>query len=156
MAQRYRFDGFELDTSERLLYRDGQPVGLGARAIALLTALLGRPGRLVTKAELLDRVWPGLVVEENNLQVQVSAVRKVLGAHMIVTVPGGLPLRAGGAVRWASARCDPRRRRAPAGQPVPGTPTPLPRPCPCCPRRPPACWAANAIWPPSMSGCPLP
>lgn len=88
LAQRYRFDGFELDTAERLLYRDGQPVGLGARAIALLTALLGRPGRLLTKAELLDRVWPGLVVEENNLQVQVSALRKVLGAHMIVTVPG--------------------------------------------------------------------
>lgn len=88
MAQRYRFDAFELDTSERLLYRDGQPVGLGARAIALLTALLSRPGRLVTKVELLDRVWPGLVVEENNLQVQVSALRKVLGAHMIVTVPG--------------------------------------------------------------------
>lgn len=88
MAQRYRFDAFELDTSERLLYRDGQPVGLGARAIALLTALLARPGRLVTKVELLDRVWPGLVVEENNLQVQVSALRKVLGSHMIVTVPG--------------------------------------------------------------------
>lgn len=88
MAPRYRFDGFELDTSERLLYQGGQPVGLGARAIALLTALLGRPGRLVTKAELLDRVWPGLVVEENNLQVQVSALRKVLGADMIVTVPG--------------------------------------------------------------------
>ena len=88
MAQRYRFDGFELDTAERQLYRQGQPVGLGARAIALLTALLGRPGRLLTKAELLDRVWPGLVVEENNLQVQVSALRKVLGAHVIVTVPG--------------------------------------------------------------------
>lgn len=88
MAPRYRFDGFELDTSERLLYRDGQPVGLGARAVALLTALLARPGRLVTKAELIERVWPGLVVEENNLQVQVSALRKVLGAHMIVTVPG--------------------------------------------------------------------
>lgn len=88
MAPRYRFDGFELDTAERLLYREGHPVGLGARAIALLTVLLGRPGRLVTKAELLDRVWPGLVVEENNLQVQVSALRKVLGAHMIITVPG--------------------------------------------------------------------
>lgn len=88
MTQRYRFDGFELDSSERLLYRDGQPVSLGARAIALLTALLARPGRLVTKSELLDRVWPGLVVEENNLQVQVSALRKVLGSHMIVTVPG--------------------------------------------------------------------
>ena len=88
LAPRYRFDGYELDTTERLLYRDGQPVNLGSRAIALLTALVARPGRLLTKAELLDRVWPGLVVEENNLQVQVSALRKVLGAHMIVTVPG--------------------------------------------------------------------
>ena len=88
LAHRYRFDRYELDTSERLLYRDGQPVGVGARAVALLTTLVHRSGRLVTKAELLERVWPGLVVEENNLQVQVSALRKVLGAGMIVTVPG--------------------------------------------------------------------
>ncbi|MBH2016671.1 MAG: helix-turn-helix transcriptional regulator [Burkholderiales bacterium] len=88
MAHRYRFDCYELDTSERLLYRDGQPVGVGARAVSLLTTLVRRHGRLVTKAELLDLVWPGLVVEENNLQVQISALRKVLGARMIVTVPG--------------------------------------------------------------------
>ena len=117
MAQRYRFDGFELDTSERLLYRDGQPVGLGARAIALLTALLGRPGRLVTKAELLDRVWPGLVVEENNLQVQVSAVRKVLGAHMIVTVPGR-GYRFVQAVQSDAPRLDPTQATARAGRPA--------------------------------------
>ena len=71
-----------------MLYCDGQPVALGARAVALLSALVARHGRLVSKAELLDRVWPGLVVEENNLQVQVSALRKALGARMIVTVPG--------------------------------------------------------------------
>lgn len=117
MAQRYRFDGFELDTSERLLYRDGQPVGLGARAIALLTALLGRPGRLVTKAELLDRVWPGLVVEENNLQVQVSAVRKVLGAHMIVTVPGR-GYRFVQAVQSDGPRLDATQATARAGRPA--------------------------------------
>lgn len=117
MAQRYRFDGFELDTSERLLYRDGQPVGLGARAIALLTALLGRPGRLVTKAELLDRVWPGLVVEENNLQVQVSAVRKVLGAHMIVTVPGR-GYRFVQAVQSDAPRLDSTQATARAGRPA--------------------------------------
>ena len=42
----------------------------------------------MTKAELLDLVWPGLVVEENNLQVQISALRRLLGAHAIATVPG--------------------------------------------------------------------
>lgn len=117
MAQRYRFEGFELDTSERLLYRDGQPVNLGARAIALLTALIGRPGRLVTKAELLDRVWPGLVVEENNLQVQVSALRKVLGAHMIVTVPGR-GYRFVQTVRTDAPQADPAHATAVPGRPV--------------------------------------
>src|SRR4029453_6896479 len=47
-----------------------------------------RNDRIVTKDELLELAWPGLVVEENNLQVQVSALRKVLGASSIATVPG--------------------------------------------------------------------
>lgn len=71
-----------------MLYLDGQPASLGGRAVELLIALAQRHGRLVTKAELLELVWPGLVVEENNLQVQISALRKVLGAPTIVTVPG--------------------------------------------------------------------
>ncbi|MFX9042603.1 winged helix-turn-helix domain-containing protein, partial [Acinetobacter baumannii] len=71
---------------ERVLYLDGQPTNLGGRAVELLIALAQRHGRLVTKAELLELVWPGLVVEENNLQVQISALRKVLGAPTIVTV----------------------------------------------------------------------
>ena len=81
-----------------MLYLDGQPTALGGRAMELLIALAQRHGRLVTKAELMELVWPGLVVEENNLQVQVSALRKVLGMGAIVTVPGRgyrfvLPLR---------------------------------------------------------------
>lgn len=88
LAHSFRFDRFELSPSERLLYLNGEPVGLGARAVELLLTLVRRHGRLVTKAELLDLVWPGLVVEENNLQVQISALRKVLGPHAIVTVPG--------------------------------------------------------------------
>ena len=47
-----------------------------------------RPGQLVTKEELLDRVWPNLVVEENNLQVQISALRKILGQEVIATDSG--------------------------------------------------------------------
>ena len=74
--------------AKRQLIVDGEPVALGARAFDLLLALVARADRVVTKHELLDVVWPGLVVEENNLQVQVSALRKALGANAIATVPG--------------------------------------------------------------------
>ena len=88
MATSICFNRFELFVQERELYQDGQPTSVGGRAIELLCALAERPGRLATKAELLARVWPGLVVEENNLQVQVSTLRKVLGPDAIATVPG--------------------------------------------------------------------
>src|SRR6267143_1298370 len=74
----YRFGTFELQPNERRLLAGGEPVVLGPRAFDLLVALVERPGQLVTKEELLDCVWPNLVVEENNLQVQVSALRKIL------------------------------------------------------------------------------
>jgi len=84
----YRFGRFELQPAEQRLLVDGEPVAVGLRAFDLLVALVERAGRLVPKAELLDLVWPGLVVEENNLQVQVSALRKILGPDAITTVPG--------------------------------------------------------------------
>jgi len=84
----YRFGRFELQPAAQQLLVDGEPATLGPRAFALLVALAERAGQLVSKAELLDLVWPGLVVEENNLQVQVSALRKILGADAIATVPG--------------------------------------------------------------------
>ncbi|HET7400764.1 MAG TPA: tetratricopeptide repeat protein [Usitatibacter sp.] len=67
---------------------EGQPAPVGARAFDLLLALIDRRDRVVTKNELLDIVWPGLVVEENNLQGQVSALRKHLGARIVTTIPG--------------------------------------------------------------------
>ncbi len=67
---------------------DGQPATLGARAFDLLLVLFERRDRTVAKNELLDLVWSGLVVEENNLQVQVSTLRKLLGPHAISTIPG--------------------------------------------------------------------
>jgi predicted ATPase/DNA-binding winged helix-turn-helix (wHTH) protein len=83
-----RFGRFELRPGERTLTAEGVPVALGARAFDLLAALVERPGALVTKDELLAIVWPGLVVEENNLQVQVSTLRKVLGPDALATIPG--------------------------------------------------------------------
>jgi DNA-binding winged helix-turn-helix (wHTH) protein len=64
----------------RQLLADGVPVELGTRAFDLLLVLLEADGSLVTKEELLSRVWPGIVVSEENLKVQVSALRKALGA----------------------------------------------------------------------------
>jgi non-specific serine/threonine protein kinase len=79
---------FELQPTERRLLVDGQVATLGGRAFDLLLTLLEQPGRLRSKDELLAAVWPGLVVEEANLQMQVSNLRKLLGADMISTVPG--------------------------------------------------------------------
>src|SRR5258706_14281620 len=86
--ERYRFGAFALQPDNRRLLKDGATIALRPRAFDLLVALVDRAGRLVTKDELLDRVWPKTVVEEAALHVQVSALRKVLGANAITTVSG--------------------------------------------------------------------
>ncbi len=101
------FGDFVLDTAHRQLLRGTQPVKLGGRAFDVLQLLASRAPAPVDKRELFDTVWPGLVVEENNLQVQVSALRKLLGNEAIVTIPGRgycltLKPRAGTADRAAS------------------------------------------------------
>ena len=83
-----RFGRIELRPFERQLHVDGAGVALGARAFDLLLALAERAGRLVTKRELLDLVWPDTMVEENNLPAQVSQLRKLLGPAAIATIPG--------------------------------------------------------------------
>jgi predicted ATPase/DNA-binding winged helix-turn-helix (wHTH) protein len=88
MPAAYRFGNFEVQPDQRKLLADGRPLALGQRAFDVLLALIERRDRLVGKHELLDAVWPGLVVEENNLQVHISALRKLLGPQAIATVPG--------------------------------------------------------------------
>src|SRR5262245_31647073 len=88
MQSRFRFGHCELLTGERRLLVDGHEAPIGGRAFDLLCALIERRNRTVGKDELLDAVWPGLVVEGNNLQVQISTLRKVLGPHAIATIPG--------------------------------------------------------------------
>ena len=85
---RVRFGRFEVLPVERQLLIDGEPAALGARAFDVLLALIEPRGQLLTKSELLEAVWPGLVVEENNLTVQVSALRKLLGPQAIATISG--------------------------------------------------------------------
>jgi len=78
----------EIRGAERQLLIDGKAAKLGARAFDVLLALYERRDRLVTKNELIEVVWPGVVVEENNLQVQISTLRKLLGPRTITTIPG--------------------------------------------------------------------
>ena len=77
-----------LQLERREVRIDGVPVRLGARAFDVLQVLAARAGQSVSKAELLDRAWPGLAVEENNLEVQVSTLRRLLGREAILTVAG--------------------------------------------------------------------
>jgi DNA-binding winged helix-turn-helix (wHTH) protein/TolB-like protein len=88
----YRFGDFLLVPKERVLLHQGEPVTLAGKAFDLLVTLVSQAGHLATKDELLQRVWPGLVVEEVNLSVNMSAIRKALAcspdaADWIETVP---------------------------------------------------------------------
>jgi non-specific serine/threonine protein kinase len=84
----YGFGRIEVRPAQRQLRVDGEVVVVGARAFDTLLALIERRDRVVGSEELFELVWPGLVVEENNLRQQVSALRKLLGVEAIVTVPG--------------------------------------------------------------------
>lgn len=79
-------------TPGRELRRDGKPVAIGQRGLLMLETMLEARGEIVTKAEMMERVWPGVIVEEGNITVQIAALRKELGPRpggeeWIVTVP---------------------------------------------------------------------
>src|SRR6267142_911981 len=107
-----RIGAFELYPSERMLRAAGKPVDVGARAFDLLLVLAEHQGRLVTKTVLLDRVWPRLVVDENNLPAQIAGLRRVLGAgasrrsYWCLDVPGRTALDhwSVATATWASFR----------------------------------------------------
>ena len=86
----YRFSGCEVRLDEQLVRVAGKEIALRSRGFAVLRTLIRRPGEIVSRNELIDAVWPGLVVEENNLSVQIGYVRKALGpaADAIKTFPG--------------------------------------------------------------------
>jgi DNA-binding winged helix-turn-helix (wHTH) protein len=77
--QFYEFDEFRLDVMKRQVTRQGEVVPLYSKAFDLLLLLVQSGGRDLTKEEILDSVWPGQILEESNLTVNVAAVRKALG-----------------------------------------------------------------------------
>jgi hypothetical protein len=83
-----QFGPYRLASTERRIYGPRGPVELSARSYDILALLLENPDGVIAKAELLERVWPGLLVEDNTLQVHVSALRKALGAGFVMTVHG--------------------------------------------------------------------
>src|SRR4051812_3617376 len=89
----FQFGDFILSPKERLLLSGGEPVPLTSKTFDLLLVLVRRAGHLVTKDELLREVWPDTFVQEVNLTVNISAIRKALGRGgdgrgMVQTVPG--------------------------------------------------------------------
>jgi Tol biopolymer transport system component/DNA-binding winged helix-turn-helix (wHTH) protein len=91
--QVYEFDEFRLDVAKRQLLREGEVVPLYSKAFDLLLLLVESRGRDLTKDEILDRVWPGQELEESNLTVNISTVRRALGEkatqpRFLVTIPG--------------------------------------------------------------------
>jgi DNA-binding winged helix-turn-helix (wHTH) protein len=114
MASRevFHFDKFTLDVQERRLMRGTEAVRLSPKAYDVLVALVQQRGRLVTKDELLKRLWPKLFVEEGSLNVYVSALRKALGedarrpAHIETVARSGRFI--------AAVRCDPTDEKSSA------------------------------------------
>src|ERR1700758_3434866 len=89
----YEFGAFQADVNRRLLLRDGKIVSLTPKAFDTLLVLIEHRGDLLEKDQLMEKVWPDTIVEENNLSQNISALRRALGenrtAHQfIVTVPG--------------------------------------------------------------------
>lgn len=84
----HRFADWELHVHDRTLLVHGRPTKIGRPAFGLLLALIEGRGGVVDKSDLIAAAWPGRIVEENNLSVQISALRKLLGPQSIVNVSG--------------------------------------------------------------------
>src|ERR1041384_6812757 len=89
MTQRfYLFDGFRVDATERLLFKENREVSLTPEVFDTLLVLLENSSHVLTKKELMEKVWPDSFVEENNLAQNISILRKALGEDKYIqTVP---------------------------------------------------------------------
>lgn len=87
MSSSYQIGDCVISPRARRVRRAGKDVRLGGRAFDLLLALIERRERVVPSSELYDLIWPGVAIEPNNLQVQIWALRRLLGKHAVATVP---------------------------------------------------------------------
>jgi DNA-binding winged helix-turn-helix (wHTH) protein len=125
------FGRFRILTHRRELLADDRLVELGARAFDVLMALIEACGAVVSKDALMDRVWPGRIVEENNLQTQVSALRKAFAADRdLIRTVAGRGYQFTGEISTVSASSDVApTAEMPEAAPVPSRPpTNLPEP----------------------------
>ena len=135
------FARFRVLLRQRQLLADGVPVELGTRAFDLLLTLIEADGLLVSKEELLSRVWPGIVVSEENLKVQMSALRKALGADRdVIRTEFGRGYRFTGVLSTSTA-ADARQHKTRATQRSSPTP-PSPASGGGLGRGPQHCWPA--------------
>src|SRR5579864_8337697 len=92
-ADAFTFGPFHLVASERLLTRGDAPIALGSRALDILITVISTPNEIVSKKDLMSRVWPDVIVEEGSLRFHMASLRKALGdgkdgARYITTLPG--------------------------------------------------------------------
>ena len=83
-----KFGNFELNAGRRELLNKGRPVDIRDRALDVLLALVERPGQVISKRDLCRRVWGDRDIDENNLQVEIARLRRLLGKYAIVTASG--------------------------------------------------------------------
>ena len=113
------FGRFQVSPTRRELLADGRPVRIGGRAFDLLMALIDAQGSVVSKNALMERVWQDRIVEENNLEIQISALRAAFGADRdLIRTVAGRGYQFTGELRFASSELD--RRRLPAAAVSPG------------------------------------
>ena len=112
-AETMAFGCYEVVPQRRELLAEGQPIKLGRRAFDMLMGLIEARGSVVSKDDLMARVWPGQIVEENNIEVQVSALRTAFGPsrHLIRTVFGRGYQFTGDIRPIAASPADERHRR---------------------------------------------
>ena len=116
------FGRFGVLPHRRELLVDGQPVKLGGRAFDVLMALIETPGAVIDKDELMRRVWPGRVVEENNLQVQISTLRAAFGPQrQLIRTVAGRGYQFTGDIEGASATLPARATAAQPASALPAT-----------------------------------
>lgn len=83
----FAFGAWELDPKRKQLFRDGEPMAIGARQLDLLIALVTQPGRILTKDQLIAVAWEDVAVTDNSLEQMISALRRLIGSSCIETLP---------------------------------------------------------------------
>src|SRR5215471_5922655 len=126
----FEFGRFRIFPQHREVLADGRPMELGGRAFDVLVVLIEANGAVVSKADLMSRVWPGRIVEDNNLHAQIKALRKAFSDRGLIRTIVGRGYRFTSEIRVHSADESERaeRRTAPEVSGPARAPTNLPAP----------------------------